>query len=148
MVTDRYSVKPTGIRIVTKLLLGPTTREHREIIGVKTIYLGTKYSSHSGVPPVFYNLSNTRYKLQRRLPDVLPIYQNLVKSDSKGFPRYQKVTKTKLCDTLQGALSTKCQNCSSNPLTPQREHTPINSDHCGLPTAYALSNKADKSRSS
>ena len=37
-------LRPTGIQIATKPLPGPTNREHRKLIGVKTMSLGTKYS--------------------------------------------------------------------------------------------------------
>ena len=37
-------LRPTGIQIATKFLLGPTNREHRKLIGIETIFLGTNYS--------------------------------------------------------------------------------------------------------
>ena len=36
-------LKPTGIQIATKSLPGPTTREHRKLIGVKMMSLCTNY---------------------------------------------------------------------------------------------------------
>ena len=41
---DSPLLKPTGIQIATKPLPGPTTREHRKLLGVKTMSLGTNYS--------------------------------------------------------------------------------------------------------
>ena len=41
---DVSLLKPTGIQIATKFLPGPTTRKHRELIGVKTMSLGANYS--------------------------------------------------------------------------------------------------------
>ena len=41
---DHPLLRPTGTPIATKSLPGPTNREHRELIGVKTISLGTSYS--------------------------------------------------------------------------------------------------------
>ena len=41
---DNPLPKPTGIQIATKLISGPTNREHRKLIGVKTMSLGTNYS--------------------------------------------------------------------------------------------------------
>ena len=67
-------LKPTGIKFVTNLMLGTTNGEHRKLIGVKTMSL-FRYEVQfvlSGVLPVFHNLN---YKLQRRLPDVLPNQQ-------------------------------------------------------------------------
>ena len=37
-------LKPIGIQIATNLLSGPANREHRKLIGVKTMPLGTNYS--------------------------------------------------------------------------------------------------------
>ena len=37
-------LRPTGIQIATKFLPGPTNREHRKLIGIETIFLGTNYS--------------------------------------------------------------------------------------------------------
>ena len=42
---DRPLLKPTGIQIATKPLPGPTNREYRKPFGVKTMSLGTNYSS-------------------------------------------------------------------------------------------------------
>ena len=36
-------LRPTGIQIATKPLPGPTNREHRKLIGVKTMSLGTNH---------------------------------------------------------------------------------------------------------
>ena len=44
MVGDSPLLKPTGIKIATKPMPGPTNREHRELISVKTMSLGTNYS--------------------------------------------------------------------------------------------------------
>ena len=44
---DPLLIISTGIQIATKPLPGPTTREHRKLIGVKTMSLGTNYSFFS-----------------------------------------------------------------------------------------------------
>ena len=41
---DSPVLKPTGIRVATKSVPGPTNREHRKLIGVKTMSLGKNYS--------------------------------------------------------------------------------------------------------
>ena len=41
---DNPLLKPTGIQIATKSLPGPTNREHRKLVGVKTMSLRTNYS--------------------------------------------------------------------------------------------------------
>ena len=66
---DNPLLKPTGIHIATKFLLGPNTREHREPIRVKTMCLDTNYR--------VYYLGCCQYFqiLQGGLPDVLHIYQ-------------------------------------------------------------------------
>ena len=43
---DNPLLRPTTIQIATKLLRSPTNREHRKLIGVKAMSLGTKYSSY------------------------------------------------------------------------------------------------------
>ena len=60
---------------MTKGMPGITNREHRKLIGVKTMSLfGYEVQFLlSGVLPVFRNLN---CKLQKRLPDVLPIQQS------------------------------------------------------------------------
>ena len=78
---DSPLLKPTGTQIATKPLPGPTTREHRKHIGIKTMSLGTSYS-FTGVLPACQNLN---YKLQRRQSNVLP-----------HPPKPSKVTTTKL----------------------------------------------------
>ena len=57
---DKPLLKPAGIQIATKPLPGPTTRGHREHIGVKTIPLGANYSFYylGGIP-----WGNTRFSL-------------------------------------------------------------------------------------
>ena len=77
----------TEIHVATFFLPGSTNREHRKLIGVKTIDIfGYKLQLlPCGVLPVCQNLS---YKLQIRLADLEPPSNKLVKSDSKRFPRY------------------------------------------------------------
>ena len=41
---ENPQLKPTGIQIATKRLPGPTNREHRELMGVNTMSLGTSYN--------------------------------------------------------------------------------------------------------
>ena len=41
---DNPLLRPTAIQIATKSLSGPTNREHRKLIGVKTMSLGTNYT--------------------------------------------------------------------------------------------------------
>ena len=72
-------LKPTGVQIATKPIPGPTNREHRKLIRVKTtmsLWVRITVSTLlSGVLPVVQNLN---YKLLQRLPvlpDVLPNQQ-------------------------------------------------------------------------
>ena len=68
-------LEPTGIQIATKLSPGPTTREHREFLGVKTISFVANCSFHcleNIMLPVFQNLN---YRLQRRRSDVLSVHR-------------------------------------------------------------------------
>ena len=55
---DNPLLKPTGIQIATKSLPGPTTREHRKLIRVKTVSVfGYELQVlQSGVLTVFQNL--------------------------------------------------------------------------------------------
>ena len=43
---DNLLPKPTAIQIATKSLPGPTTREHRKLNDVKTMFLGTNHDFH------------------------------------------------------------------------------------------------------
>ena len=72
---DSPLLKLAGIQIATKLMPGTTNREHRELIGVKTMPLfGYEVQFLlSGVLPAFQNLN---YNLQRRLSYVLPNQQD------------------------------------------------------------------------
>ena len=81
------------------------TREHRELIDVKTISLGTS----STVSTVWSaaSISEASYR-ERRLSDVLTIHQKVVKKvTQKGFPAIGGLHEDKLCDTLQATAPTK-----------------------------------------
>ena len=81
---DNPLLRPTGIQIATKSLPGPTNREHRKLIGMKTTSPGMNYSLYPGMLPVFQNLN---YKLRGRLSDVLPSQESHQKC-SKKFSSY------------------------------------------------------------
>ena len=70
---DSPKLKPIGIQIATKPLPGPTNRQHRELIGVKTM-------SINRVLPVFTMYLND--KLQRRLSDAQQLSNKVIKNDS------------------------------------------------------------------
>ena len=44
---DNPLLRPTGIQIATKFLPGPTNRERRKMIGIKTMSLSTNYNTVS-----------------------------------------------------------------------------------------------------
>ena len=96
---DNPLLKPTGIQNTTKPLLDPTTREHRKLIGAKTVSLGTNYISF------FYCLACCQYcNLQRKLSHVLPIQQQkyaVNKIDSKCFRAFGRLHEQRSCATLK-----------------------------------------------
>ena len=69
---DNSLLKPIGIQIATNYLPGPPTREHRGLIHVKMVSLGTIQHLLSGLLP---NFQNPSYKLQKNLSSILLIYQ-------------------------------------------------------------------------
>ena len=100
MVTGRYEgqrvtsygdsqlLRPTGIQIARKPLPGPTNREHRKLIGVKMISLGTNYSFYClECCPVFQNLNS---KLQRRLCLMCYPSNKVIKSERSHATFYRQ----------------------------------------------------------
>ena len=111
---DNPPLKPPGIRIATKYLPGPTTREHRKLIRIKTMPLGTNYSFH-GVLQVFQKI----------------YYQSL---DSKSFPRaVQGMTS----DQCQNKFIKHTYSDISKAI-------PIDSDCCRLPTVQRSQQESGK----
>ena len=112
---DSPLLKPTGIKIATKPLPGPTNREHRKLIGVKAMSLGTNYS--------FYCCHSLESASISGLTDVLP-------KPTKSSKVIQEVSTValgglhddKLCDTLQAMVTTNVEtihrtSLSSRPRT-------------------------------
>ena len=146
---DSPLLKPRGIQIETKSLPDSTTREHRKLIGVKTVALGTNTRLLSGVLPAYQNLS---YKLQRglsdvlptqerlqRLSDVLPIQQSkVINSEANIFPIIGIIEglggshEEKLCDTLQGMTPSNVKTVHQTSLL----HIESNPDRLGIVVAY------------
>ena len=106
---DNPQLRSTGIQIATKPLPGPTNREHRKFIGVKTISLGTNYS--------FYCLE---YCLQCLMGSAS---NKVIKSNTKSFLApgglHEDIMAT-LYEQWHQPIN-QCQNGSSNLLTPYRE---------------------------
>ena len=106
MVTTRYSDQQ-GSKIATKPLPGPTNREHRKRIGVKTMSLATNYNSVFTVvwsAAVIYQ--NLNYKLQRRLCLMYCPSNKIIKSDTKRFLALGGLHEANLCYTLQAMAPT------------------------------------------
>ena len=90
---ERPLLKPTGVQIATKPLPDPTNREHRKLIGVKTMPLGTNFH--------FYCC------IWRRLSDVMCCPTNkVIRNYRKGFLARGRLHEDKLWDTLQALAPT------------------------------------------
>ena len=68
-------LKPTGIQLTTKSMLGTANGEHRKLTGVKTMSL-FGYEVQFVLPRVLQLFQNLNHELQRRLSDVLPNQQS------------------------------------------------------------------------
>ena len=118
-MTTRY-LNQQEIQIATKFLPGSTTREHRNLIGVKTMPSGTNYSfyCHSLVC-CQYSLSELQ-GIQRRPSDVLPMHQSH-QSWLTRFSSYRRVTRGQFTRHLTRNGIDQCRNGPSNLLAPYRE---------------------------
>ena len=79
---DNLLLRPTGIQNAIKFLPGPTNREHRKLIGVETMSLGTNCS--------FYCL--------------------IIKSNSKSIYSYRRVTRRQVMRHFTSNGIDQCQN--------------------------------------
>ena len=120
---DSPLLKPTGIQIATKPLPGSTTREHRKLIGVKTIdvfeyggTINTVSTVWSGVLPGFQNLT-TGYR-----EDCLMCCPS--KKVIKMTPKVFVATRRQIMQHFTRNDTNQCQNGSSNLLTPYRKLSP------------------------
>ena len=132
MVTTRYSNQPGFKSWQFPFQIRPT--ENTGNYPRQTISFGYELQL------LFSGVQNLKYKLQRRLSDVLHIYL-LVKSS----PRYRRITKTS--HTLEWYSTDHCQNDLSNLLTPYRAQPRLTRIVFAYPRVSALSNEAGRSRS-
>ena len=110
-------LKPTRIPITTKSLPGSTTREHRKLINVKTVPLGTNCDDIV----LFVVLPGVKYGLQSKMSHVLLLlamkrnyYYQSRKKSQKVTRKHFSVTsplgglhdEDNLCGTLKGMIST------------------------------------------
>ena len=116
---DNPLLKPTRIHIAEQSLPCPTTREHRELIGVKTMSLCTNGSFYcQECCQCFKNLND---KLKRRLSDPLHIHQTKSSQVIQNvFLAVRGLREDKSMHTLQ-AMAPTSKNGASNLLTPYRE---------------------------
>ena len=123
---DSPLLKPTGIQIATKSMPGPTNREHRKLIGVKTMsaFEDEPQFLLSGMLPEYQNVN---YKLQRRLADVLPKSPKRIQQVSSC----RKATRKQVIRHLQAMTPTKSKRFVKPPYSISRA-TSIDSDCCRL----------------
>ena len=113
---------PTGIQIATKSLPGPTKREHRKLIGVRTMSLGTNYSFYDCLAYCQYFIIwiiNTSYR-----EDCLrccPAHPTSHQKCYKRFSSSRRVTRRQVMRRFTGNGTDQCRNDSSNVLNPYRE---------------------------
>ena len=98
---DNPLLRPTGIQIAIKPLPAPTNREHRKLIGVKTMSLDTKYSFCCRECCQYFRIWITSYR-----KDCLMCCPSskVIKSDTERFLAFGGLHEDTLCDTLQRIL--------------------------------------------
>ena len=114
---DSPLLKPTGIKIATKPLPGPTDGEHRNLSVSRRCFGYELQFLLSGVLPIFQNLN---YKPKRRLPDLLPNQQRPQKLYN-CFSSSRRVTRRQVMRHFTGHGTDQCRNGLSNILIPYRE---------------------------
>ena len=130
---DNLLPKPTAIQIATKSLPGPTTREHRKLNDVKTMFLGTNHDFHCLECCQF---SEPEIQPTEKTVDVLPFHQ----SHQKRLIFYIMT----LCYcTLHKQWRRPMSKRFIKPPYSMSRATSIDLDCCRLPAASVLSNKAD-----
>ena len=124
---DNPLLKPTRIHIAEQSLPCPTTREHRELIGVKTMSLCTNGSFYcQECCQCFKNLND---KLKRRLSDPLHIHQTKSSQVIQNvFLAVRGLREDKSMHTLQWHRPVKMVHQTSS------LHIESNSDRVGLLT--------------
>ena len=153
MVTTRHSNQQGSKSVqISSFLPGPTIREHRKLIGVKTmspcLWVRTIVSAvWSAVSISESELMRVRSEIPRRISGVLQLPRDppkVIKVDSQSFPMELAI------HALHGRRDMRhftrngtdqCQNGSSNFLTSMPRATPIDSDCCRLPTTALLATK-------
>ena len=120
---DNPFLRPTDI--AAKLLPSPTNREHRKIIGVKVMSLGTKYSSYCLERCQYVRIRITIYE-----EDCLMCCPSneVIKTDSKHFLALGGLHEDTLCDTLQTIPPTNAKTIHQTSLL----HIESNLDRLGL----------------
>ena len=115
MVTARYSNQQGSKSL--QILVGPTTREHRKLMGVKTISLGTNYSSHCLTCCQYFKTGATSYT-----EDCLVFCPStkVIKRDAELSEGY---TQRQVMRHFTSNGTDQLQNGSPNLLTPYREQT-------------------------
>ena len=135
-------LKPTCIQIATKSIPGPTNREHRKLIGVKTMCLDTNDSFYCLERCQYLGISITSYREDCLIRCTA---NKVIKCDAKSFYSSSRrvMSYAAFYKQWHGPMS---KRFTKPPYSISRA-TSIDSDCCRLPTASVLSNKADKSRS-
>ena len=103
---DNPLLSPTEIQITTNSLPGPTNREHRKLIRVKTMSLGMNYSfyCHSLECYQYFKICITSYREDYYL--MCCPSNKVIKSDIKSVLALGRLHEDKLCDTLQALAPT------------------------------------------
>ena len=118
MVTARYSNQQGSQSRQNPCLVQPTENIGNLSVSRRCVWIQTTVSTAvSGVLLVFQNLN---YKLQRRLPDVLPIQQSHQKL-SKRFSSSRRVIRRQVMRHFTSHGTDQCRNGLSNILIPYRE---------------------------
>ena len=112
---DSPLLTPTCIQNATKSIPGPTNREHRDFIGVKTMYLRTNDSFYCLERCHYLGISITSYREDClvRCPT-----NKVIKSDTKSL--YSNSRRVISYATFTSNGTDQCRNASSNLLIPYR----------------------------
>ena len=104
---------------MTKFLLGLTTRQHRKLIGVKTMCLGAHCGLYCLKCCQYFRNAITSYQDNCLMP--WSSIKKVIKSGSKRFYRYRRVTRRQVMRRLTRNGTDKCRHDSSNLFTPYLE---------------------------
>ena len=133
MVTARYSNQQGSQSRQNPCLVQPTENIGNLSVSRRCVWVQTTVSTAvSGVLLVFQNLN---YKLQRRVPAVLPIQQSHQKLSKRFSSLSEGYTKTSYATFYKPWHRPMSKRFIKHPYSISRA-TPIDSDCCRLPTAF------------